>query len=196
MENGSETASESAFDVELVERVAAGDREAEVALVRRYTRPLVAVLTQRLRQPELARDLVQETFIIAFERLRHDGLDDPRRLAGFLRRTAVNLAIGERRKFARRRTESDSEGMDEVIDEAAGPLALLERAQTAQLVRQLIGELPVERDRALLWRHYVLDHDKQTLCEEYALSVEHFDRVLHRARARLREIADRRRANP
>lgn len=198
MENGFDSASEppSADDVELVGRVAAGDRDAEIELVQRFTRPLVAVLTHRLRQPELARDLVQETFIIAFERLRRDGLDDPGKLAGFLRQTAVNLAIGERRKVARRRTDADSDGIAEVVDEAAGPLALLERLQTAEIVRQLIAELPVERDRDLLWRHYVLDHDKQMLCDEYSLSVDHFDRVLHRARLRLRELAEKHCATP
>ena len=193
MENGFDSASEptSVDDVELVERVAAGDRDAEIALVQRYTRPLVAVLTQRLRQPELARDLVQETFIIAFERLRREGLDDPGTLAGFLRQTAVNLAIGERRKSARQRTDVDSEGIDAIVDDAAGPMALLERLQTAELLRDLIGDLPVPRDRELLWRHYVLDHDKQMLCDEYGLSVEHFDRVLHRARLRLRELVEK-----
>jgi len=193
MENGFDSASEppSVGDVELVERVTAGDRVAEFELVRRFTRPLIALLTQRLRQPELARDLVQETFIIAFERLRHEGLDDPGKLAGFLRQTAVNLAIGERRKSARRRTDNDSEGIAAIVDDAAGPLALLEQLQTATLVRALIADLPVERDRDLLWRHYVLDHNKQMLCDEYALSVEHFDRVLHRARLRLRELAEK-----
>jgi RNA polymerase sigma-70 factor (ECF subfamily) len=194
MDNGSDHASPeaaTAFDVELVGRVAAGDRVAEHELVRRYTRPLLAVLTQRLRAPELACDLVQETFIIAFERLRHEGLDDPAKLAGFLRQTAVNLAIGERRKFVRRRTDNDAESLDGVVDEAAGPLALLEREQTAVLVKQLIAELPVPRDRILLWRHYVEGHDKQRLCKDYALSVEHFDRVLHRARSRLRELAEK-----
>ena len=194
MDNGSDPASSdvaSAVDVELVGRVAAGDRGAERELVRRYTRPLVAVLTQRLRQSELASDLVQETFIIAFERLRHEGLDEPGKLASFLRQTAVNLAIGERRKIVRRRTDNDTDGLAAVVDEAAGPLALLEREQTAGIVQQLIAELPVQRDRTLLWRHYVEGHDKQRLCEEYALTVEHFDRVLHRARSRLRELAEK-----
>ncbi|HJU40574.1 MAG TPA: sigma-70 family RNA polymerase sigma factor [Tahibacter sp.] len=169
-------------------RVAAGDRGAEVELVQRFTRPLHAVLTQRVRQPELVRDLVQDTFVIAFERLRGEGLDEPDKLAGFLRQTALNLAIGERRKSARRRTDIDSAGIDGVIDDAAGPSVLLERLQEAELVHQLIDALPVERDRELLRRHYVLGHDKQALCDEYGLGVDHFDRVLHRARLRLREL--------
>ncbi|UXI69756.1 RNA polymerase sigma factor [Tahibacter amnicola] len=193
MPNGLDLASvpASAVDAELVARIASGDRLAERALVQRYIRPILAVLNQRLHQPELARDLAQETFIIAMERLRGDGVDDPERLAGFLRQTAINLAIGEKRKVQRRRTDADSDGLAAAVDDSAGPLALLEQQQVTTLVRQLIAELPVPRDRDLLWRHYVLDHDKADLCRDYELSAEHFDRVLHRARSRLRELAER-----
>jgi RNA polymerase sigma-70 factor, ECF subfamily len=47
----------------------------------------------------------------------------------------------------------------------------------------------VPRDRRLLRGYYVLDQDKEALCQELELSQEHFDRVLHRARARFRELA-------
>ena len=55
----------------------------------------------------------------------------------------------------------------------------------------LIGELPMQRDRELLWRYYVLGHDKEQLCRDFSLGVEHFDRVLHRARSRLRELVEK-----
>lgn len=179
-------------DAELAARVARGDRAAETLLVLRYTRAVLAVLHKRLpQQPELARDLAQDTFIIAFARLRGEGIDDPERLAGFLRKTAIHLVIGELRKAARRRTDADSGSIADTLDEAAGPAAMLEREQTNHIVRHVIAEMPVARDRDLLWRYYVLEHDKVSLCNAFTLSFEHFDRVVHRARIRFKELVEK-----
>ena len=51
--------------------------------------------------------------------------------------------------------------------------------------------MPVARDRDLLWRYYVLEHDKVSLCHAYTLSFEHFDRVVHRARIRFKELVEK-----
>ena len=183
-----------AADALLVARVRAGEAAAENELVRRFTRPILAVAQNRLGHAENARDVAQETFIVVLDRLRTEGLDDPTRLAGFVRQTAINLATGVLRKQQRQRTASASDVIDSVIDDCAGPFAKLEQEELAGIVRSLVGELGVERDRQLLWKHYVLDQDKHTLCEEFALSEEHFDRVVHRARHRLRMLAQARQA--
>ena len=49
-------------DAWLVERARHGDHAAFAVLVRRYERKLTRVLTRLVRDPELARDLAQETF--------------------------------------------------------------------------------------------------------------------------------------
>lgn len=86
------------IDAALVARIAAGDRQAETALVRRYSRAVRALLEQRVRSRETASDLVQETFIVVIARIRDSGIHDPSRIAGFLRQTAINLANSEKRK--------------------------------------------------------------------------------------------------
>jgi RNA polymerase sigma-70 factor, ECF subfamily len=87
----------------LVQRIAAGDADAEEDLVARYRRGLLYLLSRLGAPPDLADDLQQETFRIVIERLRSGGLTDPAGLAPFLRGTARNLLIAERRKTARRR---------------------------------------------------------------------------------------------
>ena len=57
--------------------------------------------------------------------------------------------------------------------------------------KALLDELPTERDRLLLMRFYLDGVDKQQLCREIGLSPKHFDRVLMRARGRLRTIIER-----
>jgi DNA-directed RNA polymerase specialized sigma24 family protein len=64
--------------------------------------------------------------------------------------------------------------------------------QLAEAVMALLDELPTERDRRLLMRFYLDGIDKQQLCVELGLSPKHFDRVLMRARSRLRTIIERR----
>ena len=49
-------------DAWLVERARHGDHTAFAVLVRRYERKLIRVLARLVRDPELARDLAQETF--------------------------------------------------------------------------------------------------------------------------------------
>ena len=172
--------------MDLVRRIASGDPEAEAELVERYSRGLLFLL--RRLAPELAEDLHQETFRIVLERLRRRELDEPEGLAGFLRGIARNLVIAERRKTARRRTEADEEELAQAVNPAPGQLSAVLLDEEAETVRQLIRELPTERDRQLLLRFYVGEEDKESLCADLGLDSLHFNRVLFRARQRFKEL--------
>jgi len=138
-----------------------------------------------------ADDLQQETFRIVIERLRHGGLADPAGLAPFLRGTARNLLIAERRKTARRRTWGDTGELAQVVASAPSPLQSVLVDEEAEMVRRLIGELPTDRDRQLLMRFYVGEEDKESICADLGLDSLHFNRVLFRARQRFKELLER-----
>lgn len=194
MPNGLDPISEppSSIDSELVARVARGDRQAETAFVRRHQRAVTLVLQTRV-QPDRVYDLTQETFIVVIARMRINDIHDANRIGGFLRQTAINLANGDRRKYARQRTDNDNEGIGIVVDDAMGPSDSVELHELLAMIAELMDELPMERDRDLLRRYLVQDQAKPSLCRHYGLSSEHFDRVLHRARVRLKELLDKRR---
>ncbi|GAC1474554.1 MAG: sigma-70 family RNA polymerase sigma factor [Isosphaeraceae bacterium] len=78
-------------DARLVECARAGDDDAFAALVARYERKLVRVLTRLVRDEELARDLAQETFWKVYNRL--DRFDTARRFGPWLFRVGVNLGL-------------------------------------------------------------------------------------------------------
>ncbi|MFO0950209.1 MAG: sigma-70 family RNA polymerase sigma factor [Isosphaeraceae bacterium] len=80
-----------ASDARLVERARSGDDSAFAALVARYERKLVRVLARLVRDPELARDLAQETFWRVYSRL--DRFDTSRRFGPWLFRVGVNLGL-------------------------------------------------------------------------------------------------------
>ena len=176
---------------DLVRRIAAGDASAEEELVQRYSRGLLYLLRHLGAPPELADDLNQETFRIVLERLRRRELDDPSGLAGFLRATARNLRIAEVRKTARRRTDADDEKLEQVVHPAPGQLSSVLHDEEAGIVRQLIQELPANRDRQLLLRFYVAEEEKESICADLGLDSLHFNRVLFRARQRFKELLER-----
>jgi RNA polymerase sigma-70 factor (ECF subfamily) len=182
---------EAAVAADLVRRIAAGDASAEEALVERYRRGLLYLLRRLGALPDLGDDLQQETFRIVIERLRREGLADPAALASFLRATARNLLIAERRKTARRRTWGDTGELAEAVAPAPSQLQSVLLDEEAEIVRKLIGELPTDRDRQLLLRFYVGEEDKDTICTDLGLDHLHFNRVLFRARQRFKELLER-----
>jgi RNA polymerase sigma-70 factor (ECF subfamily) len=174
----------------LAARIRAGDPAAEHDLVQRYSRGLLFVLRRATGDPNTAEDLQQETLRIVIERLRGAGLEQPERLAGFIRRTARNLAMADNRRAARRRA-SPVDGQLALSDPGPSPLGRVLQGERARLVRHLVGELRTDRDRQVLYRYYLAEEDKDLICKDLGLSDVHFNRVLFRARQRFRELLER-----
>jgi RNA polymerase sigma-70 factor (ECF subfamily) len=185
---GSEAEQEAQIAADLVARIRGGARDAEDALIRRYGPGLLYLLKRRTRDPELALDLRQDTFRIAIEKLRNASLEEPERLAAYLRGVALNLWLGQRRKDTRRATTADSEAVELVADEGAGPFDNVSREQVRRAVGVLLSELGTARDREILTRLYLDDEDKEAICTALGVDSTHFNRVLFRAKQRFREL--------
>jgi RNA polymerase sigma-70 factor (ECF subfamily) len=184
----SDHALEAQISADLVKRIGLGDRRAEEELVRRYQRGLIYLLQRRTRDPQLALDLAQDTFRIAIEKLRHGPIEQVERVGAYLRGTALNLVSADVRKHTRRGTTADSDAVDAAADDAAGPFDHVSGEQVKRLVRNLLDELPVPRDREILIRTYLEDHDKSAICEALGVDSAHYNRVLFRAKQRFREL--------
>jgi len=83
-------------DAEAVERVRAGDVEAYRVLVEKHWRGVLAVLRQRLGNSADVEDLLQETFVRAYERLGQ--LREPGKFRLWLLRIATKLCADLRRR--------------------------------------------------------------------------------------------------
>ena len=181
--------------ISLARRVLDGDVSAEGEMIERYSRGLRFMLRRRTRDPDHAEDLLQETWLVALNKIRTKGLEDPARLAGYLAGIARNLAIGEVRKAARQKTSANSELVERIPDDSDNPYRKVSRAEICNHVRDLINGLSTERDREILNRYYVFEEDKPKICEQLGVDSTHFNRVLFRARQRLKsaiEASDRR----
>ena len=131
------SAREAEMGLRLANGVSAGDTTAETELVRYYERGVLIILTRVTGDPELARDLCQDTFVIVLKRLRSSPLEEPARLAAFIAQTARNLAIAEKRRDSRRRTEPDSKVVDATADDAPSREQVSEVESAATAVRRL-----------------------------------------------------------
>ncbi len=178
---------------ELSRRIREGDVSAEGELIRRFEPGLRVLLRRRTGGDHgLLQDLVQETLIIVIQRLRGAGIEDPEKLAAFAAQTARNLAIASLRKAERQKTDVDSAATERNVDSARGVAALAEDFEAALAVRTLLRELPQARDRLMLKRFYLEDHDKEVICQEMQLSEAAFNQALSRARRRFRQIIEER----
>lgn len=173
--------------------VHAGDGAAESALVKRFSQTVMFMLMQRTKDNLLSEDLHQDTFRIVLERLRSQKkLSDPSKLSGFIYRTALNVCIDHFRKNTRRKTHADSELCSYAPDKRITQLEKVIVEERVEIVRDVIDQLTVTRDREVLRRFYVLEQDKSQICNYLELSPDNFDRVISRARKRFKEAIEHR----
>lgn len=171
----------------LVERIRAREDEAAADLVMRFGRGVSVILRRVVREPSAVDDLYQDTFRLTIEKIRRGDPRDPERLPGFVASLARNLAIDHLRRRARRRVE-DVEAAAFHADPGPSPLDRLLDTERAALARRVIDDLGSDRDREVLYRFYIAEDDKDAICRQLDLTSLHFNRVLHRARQRYREL--------
>ena len=140
-------------DAWLVERARHGDHTAFAVLVRRYERKLIRVLTRLVRDPELARDLAQETLWRVYSRLER--FDTARRFGPWLFRVAVNLGLDWLRRS--RSEPPPPTSIDRPHGDGQLPFELPDpdpRIQTelAQEVQYILAQLPVSYRTVLVLR--------------------------------------------
>ena len=177
-----------ASPADLARRIQAGQTHAERELVERYARGVLFFLHGLTRDAARAQDLQQEAFRLAIEKIRAGELRKPDRLVVFVRQIAKNLFIAEYRKRKKQPAETGEEVLGYSPDHAPSPLQQLIAKENMAIVLQLLASLEPTRDRELLTRLFVAEESKEEICAALDLSTLHFNRVLHRARHRLKKL--------
>jgi RNA polymerase sigma-70 factor (ECF subfamily) len=108
---------ERALDGYLIALIQGGSREAFDRLVRRWTPKLVRYATRVQGRPELARDIVQETWVAAIRGMKR--LDDPARFPAWIYSIAHRKCIDGIRLNQRQRRLIESVGHEAVIVSAS-----------------------------------------------------------------------------
>ena len=168
-------------------RIRQGDRQAEDELVRRYRRGVSVILRAESSVAAAVDDLFQETFRIALEKIRRGDLREPKKLSGFICSLARNLVIDHFRRVSARRTSGPLEPA-ELASPRPDPLENLLRTERGAIVKRVLSEMASDRDRKILFRFYIAEDEKDSICRDLNLTSLHFNRVLFRARERYRAL--------
>jgi RNA polymerase sigma-70 factor (ECF subfamily) len=135
-------------DLELVERVRSGDRLSFSELVKRHQRGLLRLSLRFVKDMGLAEDVVQESFIKAFEKL--NSFEGRSSFKSWIFQITVNTARNKIREMRHEMTDIDN------VHLAVPALAEtgLVHSAVAELIHEEIDKLPFKQRTALVLRVY------------------------------------------
>ncbi len=134
-------------DLDLITRTEAGEREAFNDLVRKYQKPLYALLYRMVGNPEDASDLLQKAFVKAFTGLK--SFERRSTFKTWLYQIAINLA----KNVYRDRARIEQVPIDNVvIRRNPRTVENLIIKENRQLLRQALANLPEKQRITLMLR--------------------------------------------
>jgi RNA polymerase sigma-70 factor (ECF subfamily) len=167
------------------------DPVVNLAAVYRDYPGLRSLILRRVRNPEVAADILQDAIVTTLEKLKSGEISRPENIGGYLYRVALNHLRNHRRKD--RASLSTSDGLESLAQSEADPeWDRVGHPEWALAARRVLEEMSTPRDRELLIRFYLNDEEKESICRCLGLSDEHFNRVVFRARNRFRTLLERR----
>ena len=172
-----------AHDAALVERVRNGDTSAFDALVNAYMRQAFQLAYRVVGHREDAEDLVQESFLAAYQYL--DSYDATRPFGPWLMRILLNRGANLRRSRARRETEPEVDA----VSPAPSALDESERAEAREMLTRALAGLS-ERQRMIVTLFDVDGMTSTEIGELLQLSPGTVRWHLHEARGTLRDALE------
>lgn len=176
-------------DGELVRQTLNGDRDAYGELIHRHTPRLLAVCHARVRRPDMAEELAQESLYRAYKAL--PTLQEPEKFGGWAAGIATRVCL-DWLKAAERKNVSFGALDDEADapDGRAGPDRLEDREERDRLMRE-VERLP-EKHREALMAYYYQDCTYDELARQLGCSAATVNARLTQGRQMLRErLAER-----
>ena len=176
-------------DAQLIQRTLAGDETAFSTLVRKYQKPVHALVWRKIGDFHIAEEITQDIFLRVYEKLQT--LKNPNRFAGWL------YVIAARRCFAWcKKKRIPMKSLDAMSTEELEELAYVQyRAkekdeetteQQREVVKQLLQKLP-ESERTVVTLHYLGDMTCEDISKFLGVSPNTVKSRLHRARKRLKQ---------
>jgi len=166
------------------------DRAAIEALIAKHYTGLRLLIQRRVGDAEAAADILNQAACTTWEKWQAGQVQRPEEIGGYIFQVAMNLLRNRRRKIGERSDRRvDSEVLGQLPADSEATDRWLEKKIAAR-VKQILQELSSARDRQILVRFYLQEEEKDAICRDLALAPEQFDKVLHRARARLKELLE------
>ena len=176
-------------DVELIQRVLAGDESAFTELLKKYQKPVHALAWRKVGDFHIAEEITQDAFLKVYQRL--DTLKDPNQFSGWLYVIATRRCYAWlRKKRIRTQPLKDAE-TTMILRDAYSRHVAEERAKTAveaqrEVVKRLLLKLK-ESERTVMTLHYFGEMTCEEISKFLGVSAGTIKSRLQRARNRLQK---------
>ena len=176
-------------DVELVHRILDGDDSAFSELVKKYQKPVHALVWRKIGDFHIAEEITQDTFLKAYQKL--PTLKKPQRFTSWLYVIAANNCKMWLRK-KRLQTASIEETDSALLEKASYSRYVIEEHEqtTAEAKREVVKRLLAklqESDRTVITLHYFGDMSAADIGAFLGVSVNTIKSRLRRAQQRLKQ---------
>ncbi len=176
-------------DAELIQQTLMGDQRAFGTLVRRYQKPLHALVWRKIGDFHIAEEITQDIFLNVYKKLQT--LKNPNRFAGWLYVIASRRCIAWLKKKRIPMKSLDAMPPEE-LEELAYAQYHAERQDEVvndrhrEIVKRLLQKLP-ESERTVVTLHYLGDMSCEDISKFLGVSPNTVKSRLHRARKRLKK---------
>lgn len=146
-----------------------------------------ALILRMTHDMHLTNDLTQDVLIAVVMAIREGRIRQPEALAAYMHQSARHIVYAASRKLQPVTPGELPEQETAWQDRQKTPLEQCEEDELRCLARAVLAELPVQRDRDLLVGYYIDGVGKAELMQRLQLSADQFDKVIFRARTRMRD---------
>lgn len=146
-----------------------------------------AMILRMTRDVALTNDLTQDVLIAVLLAIREGRIRRPSALAAYMHESARHIVYAANRKAQPITVAELPEQEPLWLDRQRTPLEHCEESELHRLAHEVLAELPTQRDRDLLTGFYMEGADKAELMQRLQLTADQFDKVMFRARSRMRD---------
>jgi RNA polymerase sigma-70 factor, ECF subfamily len=170
-------------ETDLIQRILDGETSLFSVLLKRYQRPVHALIRQIVPCREDAEELTQDVFVKVFRKL--DTFKGGSSLSTWLYRIAYNTAISATRKQKVFFPDFDEKDLNNIPDEAVDELLEKEDDEEKILRLEAATEQLNPEDRALISLYYTEEKSVSEVAEILELSPENIKVKLYRVRKKI-----------
>lgn len=150
---------ETLNDNELVQHFINGDHNSIEVLIKRHKNRVYSYILLIVKNPDLAQDIFQDTFIKVIRSLKHGKYVENGKFISWVLRIAHNLIIDHFRKEKQRNTISNDNYENDIFNSPRFSDENIEdqmvMGQILHEVKELIKELPEDQQHVIHLRHYM-----------------------------------------
>jgi RNA polymerase sigma factor (sigma-70 family) len=174
------------FDEDYLRRLRKGDSQVEQHFASYFGELIHLKLRRRVRSPQLAEDIRQETILRVLRTIREkNGLADARKLGAFVSGVCHYVTVELSRSEGR--YDTSDRDFDEQVDAAQGNLdARLISEERCKQVRKILAKLE-DRDRKLLRAVFLEELGSSEVCRRFQVEPDYLRVLVFRAKARFKQ---------